>query len=153
MTTQHPRARRLPKPDRRRALELLAACPEGCTVAIVRADLRNDGRNDPRRPRDRSQVHELHDLRNVIVHHFFEEEPDDRLSCDYLGKFGETVFSKLGTSKTDNSITYKEFDQYDAIASELYKKLCELLASTTPITEVSDELRDAMKEVIDSSIH
>jgi hypothetical protein len=32
-----PRARRLPKPDRRRALELLAASSDGCTVAILRA--------------------------------------------------------------------------------------------------------------------
>ena len=30
-------SRRLPKPDRRRALELLASCPEGCTEAILRA--------------------------------------------------------------------------------------------------------------------
>jgi hypothetical protein len=28
-------ARRHPKPDRRRALELLAACPDGCTEAIM----------------------------------------------------------------------------------------------------------------------
>jgi hypothetical protein len=30
-------ARRLPKPDRRRAMELLASCPEGCTEAIMLA--------------------------------------------------------------------------------------------------------------------
>jgi hypothetical protein len=30
-------SRRLPKPDRRRAFELLASCPEGCTEAILRA--------------------------------------------------------------------------------------------------------------------
>ena len=29
------RSRRSPKPDRRRALELLAACPDGCTEAIM----------------------------------------------------------------------------------------------------------------------
>jgi hypothetical protein len=35
--TPRPRARRLPKPDRRRALELLAGCgAEGCTEAIMR---------------------------------------------------------------------------------------------------------------------
>jgi uncharacterized protein with ACT and thioredoxin-like domain len=35
----HPhRARRAPKPDRRRALELLAASPDGCTEAILRAN-------------------------------------------------------------------------------------------------------------------
>ena len=100
-----------------------------------------------------SQAHELHSLRNVIVHHFFEEEGDDRLSCDYLGTFGETVFSKLGTAKTDNSITFAEFDSYNAIASELHKKLHELLQSATPVTEIGDELREAMEEVIDSSIH
>jgi hypothetical protein len=32
----HPRLRRQPKPDRRRALELLADCPqEGCTEAVL----------------------------------------------------------------------------------------------------------------------
>jgi hypothetical protein len=30
-------ARRLPKPERRRAIELLASCPEGCSEAIMRA--------------------------------------------------------------------------------------------------------------------
>jgi hypothetical protein len=30
-------SRRLPKPDRRRALELLAASPDGCTEAIMLA--------------------------------------------------------------------------------------------------------------------
>jgi hypothetical protein len=30
-------SRRLLKPDRRRALELLASCPEGCTEAIMLA--------------------------------------------------------------------------------------------------------------------
>jgi hypothetical protein len=30
-------ARQRPKPDRRRALELLAASPDGCTEAILRA--------------------------------------------------------------------------------------------------------------------
>jgi hypothetical protein len=31
----HPYRRRGPKPDRRRALELLAASPEGCTEALM----------------------------------------------------------------------------------------------------------------------
>jgi hypothetical protein len=32
-----PRPRRRPRPDRRRALELLASCPDGCTEAIMLA--------------------------------------------------------------------------------------------------------------------
>jgi hypothetical protein len=32
-----PRPRRRPKPDRRRALELLASCRDGCTEAIMLA--------------------------------------------------------------------------------------------------------------------
>jgi hypothetical protein len=32
-----PSRRRLPKPDRRRALELLASCRDGCTEAIMLA--------------------------------------------------------------------------------------------------------------------
>ena len=37
-TLGHQRSRkRVPKPDRRRALELLASCPEGCTEAIMLA--------------------------------------------------------------------------------------------------------------------
>jgi hypothetical protein len=35
----HPHRRRHgPKPDRRRALELLAACPDGCTEALMFAN-------------------------------------------------------------------------------------------------------------------
>ena len=30
-----PRRRRSPKPDRRRALELIASCPDGCTETIM----------------------------------------------------------------------------------------------------------------------
>jgi hypothetical protein len=99
------------------------------------------------------RVHELHDLRNVIVHNPFEEELDGRLSCDFINKSGHTVFRKPGTSVYDDSITFAEFDSYDVVARELYKKLRELWESATPITEVSDELRDAMKDVIDSSVH
>jgi hypothetical protein len=33
-----PRRRHLPKPDRRRALELLASCRDGCTEAIMIAN-------------------------------------------------------------------------------------------------------------------
>ena len=34
----HPyRRRRVPKPDRRRALELLASCRDGCTEAVLAA--------------------------------------------------------------------------------------------------------------------
>jgi hypothetical protein len=37
-TPGHQRSRkRVPKPDRRRALELLASCPEGCTETIMLA--------------------------------------------------------------------------------------------------------------------
>jgi hypothetical protein len=32
-----PNSRRSPKPDKRRTLELLAACPDGCTEAILAA--------------------------------------------------------------------------------------------------------------------
>ena len=35
--TPRPRARRLPKPDRRRALELLASSPDSCIEAIMLA--------------------------------------------------------------------------------------------------------------------
>jgi hypothetical protein len=37
MRPASPTRRRGPKPDRRRALELLAASPDGCTEAIMRA--------------------------------------------------------------------------------------------------------------------
>jgi hypothetical protein len=100
------------------------------------------------------RVHELHDLRNVICHFPFEEELDQTgLSCDFIDKYGRGGFKILGTSEKDNLITYAEFDSIDAIASELGEKLFELLQSATPITDVSDELRDAMKEVIGSSVH
>jgi hypothetical protein len=37
MPTTDLRRRRLPKPDRRRALELLASCRDGCTEAMMLA--------------------------------------------------------------------------------------------------------------------
>ncbi len=37
MPTSHSRRSRGPKPDRRRALELLASCRDGCTEAIMLA--------------------------------------------------------------------------------------------------------------------
>jgi hypothetical protein len=99
------------------------------------------------------RLHQLHDLRNIISHFPFEEDGDG-LSCDYINKYGGTIFSKKpATSEEDNSITYAEFDLYDAFASELYEKLQELWNSdaVTPITE--DELRHAIEveEAINSS--
>jgi hypothetical protein len=86
------------------------------------------------------RVHELHNLRNVIVHFPFEEEDKTGSLADYINKYGETVFPKLGTSAKDYSA---EFDSYDAAASELYEKLRELLDSATPITQISDDLSPA----------
>jgi hypothetical protein len=97
------------------------------------------------------RVHQLHDLRNIITHYPFEEELEkSRLSCDYINKYGGTLFSKkLGTSEPDNSITYAEFDFYDAIASEVYEKLNDLWNDAMPATE--DELRHVIEKAIDSS--
>jgi hypothetical protein len=101
------------------------------------------------------RLHQLHDLRNVITHFPFDEgNGDNRLSCDYINRYGGTMFRKKpATSEEDNSITYAEFDLYDAFASELYEKLYELWQSdaVTPITE--DELRHAIEveEAISSS--
>ena len=97
-------------------------------------------------------MHELFDLRNVICHFPLEEEFEGELHCDYLNKYGSNVFKILGKSEKDNSITYEELDYIDAIARQLYERLMELAHSATPVTEVSDELRDAMKEV-GSSVH
>jgi hypothetical protein len=50
-----PLPRRRPKPDRRRALELLASCRDGCKEAIMLAHElvdRHDGRADERRARE-----------------------------------------------------------------------------------------------------
>ena len=46
---------------------------------------------------------------------------------------------KPATSEPDNSITYTEFDFYDALASDLHEKLQELMDLAYPITE--DELQ------------
>jgi hypothetical protein len=58
---------------------------------------------------------------------------------------------KPAASEEDNSITYEEFDLYDAAASEVYWKLYDLCNSdsVTPTTE--DELRYAIEEAINSS--
>jgi hypothetical protein len=61
-----------------------------------------------------------------------EESDESSLSCDFINKLGDFGFSKPGTSGKDNTITYAEFDSYDAVASELSEKLEELLESATP---------------------
>jgi hypothetical protein len=72
------------------------------------------------------RLHQLHDLRNVITHFPFEEDANG-LSCDYINKYGGTIFSKKPATSEDNYwITYAEFDFYDAVATELYNKLQEL---------------------------
>jgi hypothetical protein len=92
------------------------------------------------------RLHQLHDLRNVIVHHPFEEEDKNRLSCDYGNQYGDSEFSKKpATSGYDHSITYAEFDLYDAAASEVYAKLDELLSSDAVIPTTEDELQHAIK--------
>jgi len=84
------------------------------------------------------RLHQLHNLRNVLCHYPFDQGKD-RLTYDYVNKEG-TVFSKKpATSELDDSITYAEFNFYDALASDLYEKLQELLDSAYPITE--DELQ------------
>jgi hypothetical protein len=66
------------------------------------------------------RLHQLHDLRNVLCHFPFEKG-EDRLTC-------ETAFSKKpAISERDDEITYAEFDFYDALASDLYEKLQDLL--------------------------
>jgi hypothetical protein len=94
------------------------------------------------------RVHELHNLRNPIVHFPWEEDLDARLSCDYIDKHGHCGFSKPGKSE-GQSITYSEFDSYDRVASEIYDKLYKLWESAIPITE--DELRYNIEVAISSS--
>jgi hypothetical protein len=97
------------------------------------------------------RVHKLHDLRNVLAHWRFDEEADG-ISCDFMNERGDTDFYKPGTHAKDNMITYAELDRYDTEASELYEKLEELTESAIPITEPSEDLRNAMiEEAIRSS--
>ena len=99
------------------------------------------------------RVHKLHDLRNVLAHWRFDEEVDQSgISCDFINGRGDTDFLKPGTHAKDNMITYAELDRYDTEASELYEKLEELAESAIPITEPSEDLRNAMiEEAIRSS--
>jgi hypothetical protein len=99
------------------------------------------------------RVHKLHDLRNVLAHWPFDEEADQSgISCDFINERGDTDFHKPGTLAKDSMITYAELDRYDAEASELYEKLEELVESAIPITEPSEDLRNAMiEEAIRSS--
>lgn len=99
------------------------------------------------------RVHKLHDLRNVLAHWPFNEEADQSgISCDFINERGDTDFHKPGTHAKDNLITYAELDRYDTEASELYEKLDELAESAIPITEPSEDLRNAMiEEAIRSS--
>ena len=89
------------------------------------------------------RLHQLHDLRNVLCHFPFEQG-EDRLTC-------ETAFSKKpAISERDDEITYAEFDFYDALASDLYEKLQDLLDSAYPITDY--ELQRTMAVEIEKAI-
>src|SRR5262249_41049491 len=90
------------------------------------------------------RLHQLHDVRNVMCHFPFEESNENCLECDYINKYGETVFPKNpGTSEKGCVITYTEFDLYDAVARDLQEKLDELRGSVEPITV--DEFRHAIE--------
>jgi hypothetical protein len=56
---------------------------------------------------------------------------------------GSVFPKKLGTWEEDYCITFAEFDHYDAVASDLYEKLQELMDSATPITK--DELQHTIE--------
>jgi hypothetical protein len=107
-------------------------------LVLVQAILKRRGAEESKMFK---RLHQLHNLRNVLCHYPFEEGKD-RVTYDYLNKEG-TVFSKSpATSELDDTITYTEFDFYDALASDLYEKLQELLDAAYPITE--DELQHAI---------
>ena len=89
------------------------------------------------------RLHQLHDLRNVMCHFPFDEGIDC-LECDYINKYGDTVFSKKpGTSEKSFFITYTEFDFYHAAANEVREKLYQLWDDFPPLTE--HELQHAIR--------
>jgi len=99
------------------------------------------------------RLHELHDLRNVIAHWLFMQ-CGDGLECDYIGRYGSTIFpKKAAASEADRSITFAEFDLYHAAAMELIPKLDEMLNSEEifPIEPSDFETWRKIQEAIGSS--
>jgi hypothetical protein len=130
-----------------------------------------------------SRIHDYHDIRNVVVHSWFEPVASDArwmedgtkvhyeagIEFSYITKSGALQFppkmkalkqKKSGQRERvappddlqpdETTITYSEFDEYDAELTACMKKLVELEASVTPINEGSGFVRDMAKLIASS---
>jgi hypothetical protein len=102
-------------------------------------------------------VHELHNVRNVIVHACFNYDHQG-ITFDYVDRSGEMRLPNKKKFRTiwgeeawDTTITYSEFDLYDAQASKLADALEEIRGSFTPITDLDADLASDIEATIGTS--
>jgi hypothetical protein len=101
------------------------------------------------------RIHKLHDIRNVIAHHHFDYD-DNGLTFDtYLNKKGQPVLPHRPKGEPEHPddnlvITYSEFDAYDRDAAELHDELLNLWVTLTPITDIGDDLKAEIEDVLAS---
>lgn len=112
-------------------------------IALIAAGLKHQGIDIAT---TKSSIDNLHDVRNVIAHAVFNNDPDG-VTFDYVNKQGERKLPNKNEKRKnrartpsereppDMTIAYAEFDLYDAQMSKLAEALEELLASVTPITD------------------
>jgi hypothetical protein len=103
------------------------------------------------------QVHKLADVRNVIAHGSFYDEPDygGIIFDDYVHKTGELRLPHKRKSVSDDIdenrlITFAEFDKYDEEAAAIYDYLCNLDGFLIPITDFPVTLQNEINEVLRS---
>jgi hypothetical protein len=129
-----------------------------------------------------SRIHDYHDIRNVVVHSWFEPVPSENgwmedgtrvqyesgIEFSYITKGGKLQFppkmkelkrkkyeqqqepASLESMPDETTITYSEFDAYDAELTSCMKKLVEIEGSVTPINEGIGFVPDIAKLIASS---
>ena len=91
-------------------------------------------------------MHELHDLRNVLVHSQFLDAQDG-IVVDHISHHGKHWKVETG----DNYISYNEFEQKFRRQKEIIEQLPMIVDQTSPISSFSREFIAAIDRIIKSS--
>jgi hypothetical protein len=101
------------------------------------------------------RVHKLHDIRNVIAHSSFYDEPLQGVIFDsYFSRSGERRLPHKPKGEPDvgddnRVITYAEFDAFDDEAAAIFNYLQNQIEGTlTPITHLDDSLESEITDVV-----
>jgi hypothetical protein len=115
-------------------------------LQLIHAGLLEQGRKDHKRVLD--DVHELHNLRNVIAHSCFFES-DEGINVDHITNQGQRWMQKKG--EEDNYLSFAELDRIYKDSLDLVASLLDLHESISPISSPSREFSARVEEIIDAS--